>query len=80
MQKSIKKDKIMENEKIKVYIKVNEKNEITEMTSSIFLKDTTGWIEIDEGFGDRFAHAQNQYFPGGLVDDDGNYKYKRSDV
>lgn len=63
-------------EKIKVYVKVNENNEITEVASSIFIKDISGWIKIDEGNGDRYAHAQSQYFKDHLVDDNGNYKYK----
>ena len=60
---------------IKVYVKVNEKNEIIEVNSSVFLKDTTGWIEIDKGFGDKYAHAQSQYFNKPLMNDDGTYNY-----
>lgn len=60
---------------IKVYIKVNTNNEVTEVGSSIFIKDTTGWIEIDKGFGDKFAHAQNQYFNKPLQNEDGTYNY-----
>ena len=61
---------------IKVYIKVNDKNEITEVGSSIFIKDLTGWIEIDSGFGDKYAHAQSQYFEKPLINDNGVYNYK----
>lgn len=60
---------------IKVYVKVNDKKEITEVGSSIFIKDLTGWIEIDSGFGDRFAHAQSQYFDKPLINEDGTYNY-----
>ena len=61
---------------IKVYIKVNDKNEITEVASSIFIKDLTGWIEIDSGFGDKYAHAQSQYFDKPLINENGVYNYK----
>ena len=61
---------------IKVYVKVNDKNEITEVASSIFIKDLTGWIEIDSGFGDKYAHAQSQYFDKPLINENGVYNYK----
>ena len=63
-------------EKIKVYVRVNENNEIIEINSDIFIDDLTGWIYIDEGCRDRFAHAQSQYFEKGLTDIDGKYNYK----
>ena len=61
---------------IKVYVKVNDKNEVVEVGSSIFIEDTTGWIEIDEGFGDKYAHAQSQYFDKPLINENGVYNYK----
>lgn len=61
---------------IKVYIKVNANNEIVEVGSSIFIKDLTGWIEIDEGYGDKYSHAQSQYFDKPLMNEDGTYNYK----
>lgn len=60
---------------IKVYVKLNENNEIIKVASSIFLNDTTGWVEIDKGFGDKYAHAQNQYFEKPLMNDDESYNY-----
>ena len=51
-----------------VYVKVDEKNRITSVNSSAFLTDFDGWIKIDEGFGDKFHHAQGNYFPDGLFD------------
>ena len=65
---------------IKVYVKTNENNEITEIASSIFLEDTEGWIEVDEGQGgDRYAHAQSQYLTKGLTDNQGRFNYKLVD-
>ena len=60
---------------IKVYIKINERKEIINVNSSIFIEDTTGWIEIDEGFGDKYAHAQTQYFDEPITNEEGNYNY-----
>ena len=62
------------NEKIKVYIKINQENEIIEVGSDIFIENFENWIKIDEGNGDKYAHAQNQYL-GPLQNDDGKYKY-----
>lgn len=63
-------------EKIKVYVRTNENNEIVEIASSIFLKNTKGWIKIDEGFGDKYAHAQSQYLEKPLSRIDGGFVYK----
>ena len=52
----------MEDYKIGVYVRTDSQNNIIEVNSDIFIKDLTGWIKIDEGNGDKFAHAQSQYF------------------
>ena len=54
---------------IKVYIKTTENNEICEINSEIFLEDTTGYIMIDEGSGDKYAHAQSNYLEKRIYDD-----------
>lgn len=64
---------------IKVYVKINENNEIIQVASSIFLKDTTEWIEIDEGVGDKYSHAQSQYLNKSIIDNQGRYNYKLLD-
>lgn len=61
--------------KIKVYIKVNTNNEITDINSEIFIEDINGWICIDEGYGDKYSHAQSQYFDNPIVNDEGKYNY-----
>lgn len=66
-------------DKIKVYAKLDENNVIISINSSIFLKDTTDYIEIDEGMGDKFAHAQGHYLSKGLIDEQGRYNYKYVD-
>lgn len=64
---------------IKVYAKLNEQNEITQINSEIFLADTTGYVIIDEGEGDKYAHAQGNYLEKGLCDEQGRYNYKYVD-
>ena len=66
----------MDIPKIKVYIQTNINKTVTAINSSIFLQDTTGWIEIDEGNGDKYAHAQSQYLENGLMDEKGRFNYK----
>ena len=61
---------------IDVYVKINAEGYITEVGSDIFIKDLTGWTKIDEGYGDKYAHSQSQYFDKPLVNDDGMYNYK----
>ena len=60
---------------IKVYVKVNADGYITEINSEIFIKDFTGWIEIDKGYGDKFSHAQSQYFDKSLINEFGKEWY-----
>lgn len=61
---------------IKVYIKVNESNCVIDVNSSVFLDDVTDWIEIDEGSGDKYSHAQSNYFDTPLINYYGTYIYK----
>lgn len=65
-----------EESNIKVYIKIDSAGKITDVNSNIFLSDVTDWIEIDEGTGDKYAHAQGNYFEKPLTDDNGIYRYK----
>ncbi|WP_252225117.1 MULTISPECIES: hypothetical protein [unclassified Clostridium] len=67
----------MEENKIKVYVEIDENNCITDINSSIFLNDTKDYICIDEGIGDKYSHAQGNYLDKGLIDNQGrcNYKY-----
>lgn len=45
---------------------------IVDVLSSAFLPDPDGWTAIAEGFGDRYLHAQGNFFPSGLRDAHGN--------
>lgn len=59
-----------------VYVKTNSNGYITAVNSSAFLADTTGWTEIDSGYGDKYHHAQGNYFPLTIITDGGAYRYK----
>lgn len=59
-----------------VYIKCNDNGYITAVNSSDFLTDTTGWVEIARGTGDRYHHAQGNFFPKAIITDYGAYRYK----
>ena len=59
-----------------VYAKHNENSYITAVESSAFLIDTTGWVEIDRGYGDKYHHAQGNYFPESIITMGGAYRYK----
>ena len=62
-----------------VYVKPNESGYITEVNSSAFLADTTDWVEIDSGYGDKYHHAQGNYFPEPIITMGGAYYYKLVD-
>ena len=59
-----------------VYVKYNGSNYITAVNSSAFLADTTDWIEIDRGYGDKYHHAQGNYFEKPIYTDSGVYRYR----
>ena len=63
------------DESYKVYIKTDGTN-IVAVNSSAFLTDLTDWIEIDSGQGDKYHHAQGNYFDKPIVTDSGIYRYK----
>lgn len=62
-----------------VYAKTNSNSHITAVHSSAFLHDTTGWTQIDSGYGDKYHHAQGNYFPQPIMDERGIYRYKLVD-
>lgn len=74
----------MEELKYKVYVITDENKCIINIESDLTLKDTEGYIQIDEGSGDKYVHAQNYYFPKEkpLKDNLGgcNYKYENGEV
>ena len=69
----------MDEDSYKVYAKVDENGIISAINSDAFLTDTTNWTEIDEGESDKYHHAQNNYLPAGLTDENGIFNYKLTD-
>ena len=59
-----------------VYIKTNSSGHIIAVDSSAFLTDVSEWAEIDSGYGDKYHHAQGNYFPESITTDGGAYRYK----
>ena len=66
-------------EPYKVYVKTDDKNRITAVNSSAFLPSLEGWQEIDSGFGDRYHHAQGNYFDKPIMDERGICRYTLED-
>ena len=64
---------------MKVFIKLDDEDNIININSEIFIEDTSDWIEIDDGEGDKYAHAQGNYLPKPLINDIGYYNYKYKD-
>lgn len=70
----------MEEIKSKVYVRMDERSRIIRCEGGYTTPaDLSGWVQIDEGTGDRFNLAQSHYFPGGLFTDDGIPRYKLQD-
>ena len=61
--------------KSKVFIKIDAENRILKIDSDAFILDFDGWIQIDEGIGDRYHHAQGNYFPRPKFDARGIPRY-----
>lgn len=59
-----------------VYGRTSPKGYILEVNSSAFLADTNGWTEIDRGYGDKYHHAQGNYFPQPIYTRGGACCYK----
>lgn len=65
--------------KYTVYVRTDEAGRIVEINSSAFLADTAGWTAIDEGYSDKYHHAQGNYFALTLYGPDGCANYKLAD-
>lgn len=63
--------------KSKVYIQTDDQNRILRCEGGYTTPaDLTGWIEIDEGDGDKYNLCQSHYFDGGLYTMDGIHRYR----
>lgn len=61
---------------MRVFIKINKNNRVIDINSEMFISDIYGWIEIDNGEGDKFVHAQSSYLSKPITTNDGYYRYK----
>lgn len=66
-----------ENKPFSVYIKTDERGVLIDIDSDAFLTSFDGWEKIDEGFGDKYHHAQGNYLEKPKMDENGVYRYKR---
>lgn len=68
----------MERTSYKVLAKTDDVGRVTAINSDAFVNGD-GWTQIDEGEGDRYRHAQNNYLLEPLTDERGVYRYKLVD-
>ena len=68
------------NNEYRVYVSLSD-GYITSINSEIFLssEEMSTMTLIDQGQGDKYAHAQSQYLDKGLTDEHGRYNYKLVD-
>lgn len=62
-----------------VYVQINDAGYITAVDSSDFLHNVADWVEIDSGYGDKYHHAQNNYFPQPIYTEGGACRYRLVD-
>lgn len=63
-----------------VYVLTDENNKIISINSDAFLTDPLmGWTKIDEGYGDKYHHAQNNYLDKPCWAEGGVLRYKLVD-
>ena len=65
----------MDIKKFDVYVKTDSRNCIREVNSGAFVAPDWG-VRIDQGTGDRYHHAQGNYFDKPLYTEDGIPRYK----
>ena len=68
----------MDTESCKVLVQIDDAGRVTAINSDAFVNGD-GWTQIDEGEGDRYRHAQNNYLIEPLTDERGVYRYKLVD-
>ena len=70
----------MDMKKLKVYVLPDASGRITRIDGGYTMpEDLTGWVLIDEGYGDRYNLCQGNYFPQPIMDDRRIYRYKLVD-
>ncbi len=70
----------MQQYQSKVYVQTDERLRIIGCEGGYTTPDDlAGWMQIDEGTGDRYNLCQVHYFAGGILTDDGIPRYKLAD-
>ena len=69
-------DEIVMAQPYKVLVRVDDTGRVVEINSSAFVTDMDVWTEIDSGYGDKYNHAQGNYFPQPIMDERGICCYK----
>lgn len=72
-----------ERSKSRVYVQTDTDGRILRCEGGYTTpQDLTGWVKIDDGYGDRYNLCQSHYFDGGLYTQDGlsRYKYENNTV
>lgn len=70
----------MDENTSKVYVLADEQGRIIRCEGGYTTPiDLTGWVQIDEGTGDRYNLCQSNYFDGSLYTEDGIPRYKLVD-
>ena len=72
----------MESIKSKVYVLLNEDNRIIRCEGGYTMQNIQNiddWVFIDEGTGDKYNHAQGNYFDKPIMTMGGAYRYKLVD-
>ena len=70
---------VEQSQPYKVLVRVDSAGRLVDINSSAFVQDASGWVKIDEGYGDSYHHAQENYLDGPLMDERGVCRYKLVD-
>ena len=62
-----------------VYVKIDNHYRIIDINSDAFFTDITDWMKIDSGYGDKYHHAQGNYFDQPIYTNEGILRYKLVD-
>lgn len=63
----------------RVYVKTDDSGRVIAINSDAFLPSVDGWVEIDQGHGDKYYLAQGNYLPKLIFEDHGVPVYKLVD-
>ena len=64
----------------KVYVKTDDRNRVVAIEGGYTTPDDlTGWVQIDEGSGDRYNLCQSHYLSKSIYTEEGILRYKLED-